>query len=211
MLNVSSSCLIFWFGDWIAGPVICAELQFIFNLHSKLITKDAVFQSDVGPYASDIFASKERGIEEKGMASRGGNRRLEINLLSATHLLNISALWAHMNTCFVGRGCVWEQNLCYCVSNAYTKTCQSYLSFTYRNWLESGIMAFSFSFSFQDSPMHKALFWVAMAVLQLDEVNLYSAGTALLEQNLHTLDSLRVFNDKVSKPSFSNQLWLIDN
>lgn len=45
--------------------------------------------------------------------------------------------------------------------------------------------------------MHKALFWVAMAVLQLDEVNLYSAGTALLEQNLHTLDSLRVFNDKV--------------
>lgn len=50
---------------------------------------------------------------------------------------------------------------------------------------------------FQDSPMHKALFWVAVAVLQLDEVNLYSAGTALLEQNLHTLDSLRVFNDKV--------------
>ncbi|CDQ85327.1 unnamed protein product [Oncorhynchus mykiss] len=49
----------------------------------------------------------------------------------------------------------------------------------------------------KDSPMHKALFWVAVAVLQLDEVNLYSAGTALLEQNLHTLDSLRVFNDKV--------------
>lgn len=45
--------------------------------------------------------------------------------------------------------------------------------------------------------MHKALFWVAIAVLQLDEVNLYSAGTALLEQNLHTLDSLHVFNDKV--------------
>lgn len=45
--------------------------------------------------------------------------------------------------------------------------------------------------------MHKALFWVAVAVLQLDEVNLYSAGTALMEQNLHTLDSLRVFNDKV--------------
>ena len=51
---------------------------------------------------------------------------------------------------------------------------------------------------FQDSPMHEALFWVAVAVLQLDEVNLYSAGTALLEQNLHTLDNLRVFNDKVS-------------
>ena len=49
--------------------------------------------------------------------------------------------------------------------------------------------------------MHKALFWVAVAVLQLDEVNLYSAGTALLEQNLHTLDSLRVFNDKVLNKS----------
>ncbi|KAG2458844.1 NF1 protein, partial [Polypterus senegalus] len=48
----------------------------------------------------------------------------------------------------------------------------------------------------KDSPLHKALFWVAIAVLQLDEVNLYSAGTALLEQNLHTLDSFRVFNDK---------------
>lgn len=47
--------------------------------------------------------------------------------------------------------------------------------------------------------MHKALFWVAVAVLQLDEVNLYSAGTALLEQNLHTLDSMRVFNDKVRR------------
>lgn len=46
--------------------------------------------------------------------------------------------------------------------------------------------------------MHKALFWVAVAVLQLDEVNLYSAGTALLEQNLHTLDTMRVFNDKVN-------------
>lgn len=48
--------------------------------------------------------------------------------------------------------------------------------------------------------MHKALFWVAVAVLQLDEVNLYSAGTALLEQNLHTLDNMRVFNDKVKPP-----------
>lgn len=55
----------------------------------------------------------------------------------------------------------------------------------------------------QDSPLHKALFWVAVAVLQLDEVNLYSAGSALLEQNLHTLDSLRVFNDKVSWLSVS--------
>ncbi|XP_044286035.1 neurofibromin isoform X4 [Varanus komodoensis] len=54
----------------------------------------------------------------------------------------------------------------------------------------------------KDSPMHKALFWVAIAVLQLDEVNLYSAGTALLEQNLHTLDNLRVFNDKSPEEVF---------
>ncbi|XP_048119775.1 neurofibromin isoform X1 [Alosa alosa] len=54
----------------------------------------------------------------------------------------------------------------------------------------------------KDSPMHRALFWVAVAVLQLDEVNLYSAGTALLEQNLHTLDSLRVFNDKSPEEVF---------
>ncbi|XP_059931163.1 neurofibromin isoform X1 [Gadus macrocephalus] len=54
----------------------------------------------------------------------------------------------------------------------------------------------------KESPMHKALFWVAVAVLQLDEVNLYSAGTALLEQNLHTLDTLRVFNDKSPEEVF---------
>ncbi|XP_072099532.1 neurofibromin isoform X2 [Mobula birostris] len=54
----------------------------------------------------------------------------------------------------------------------------------------------------KDSNMHKALFWVAVAVLQLDEVNLYSAGTALLEQNLHTLDSLKVFNDKSPEEVF---------
>lgn len=53
--------------------------------------------------------------------------------------------------------------------------------------------------------MHKALFWVAMAVLQLDEVNLYSAGTALLEQNLHTLDILRVFNDKVRQETYQGK------
>ncbi|XP_048468774.1 neurofibromin isoform X1 [Rhincodon typus] len=54
----------------------------------------------------------------------------------------------------------------------------------------------------KDSNMHKALFWVAVAVLQLDEVNLYSAGTALLEQNLHTLDSLKVFNEKSPEEVF---------
>ncbi|XP_047191389.1 neurofibromin isoform X2 [Scophthalmus maximus] len=54
----------------------------------------------------------------------------------------------------------------------------------------------------KESPMHKALFWVAVAVLQLDEVNLYSAGTALLEQNLHTLDTMRIFNDKSPEEVF---------
>uniref|UniRef100_A0AAY5LD07 Neurofibromin n=1 Tax=Esox lucius TaxID=8010 RepID=A0AAY5LD07_ESOLU len=54
----------------------------------------------------------------------------------------------------------------------------------------------------KDSPMHKAVFWVAVAVLQLDEVSLFSAGTALLEQNLHTLDTLRVFNDKSPEEVF---------
>ncbi|KAM6970361.1 neurofibromin-like [Aplochiton taeniatus] len=54
----------------------------------------------------------------------------------------------------------------------------------------------------RESPMHKALFWVAVAVLQLDEVNLYSAGTAMLEQNLHTLDTLHAFDDKSPEQLF---------
>ncbi|KAF5281228.1 hypothetical protein FQR65_LT14821 [Abscondita terminalis] len=47
-----------------------------------------------------------------------------------------------------------------------------------------------------ESPIHKALFWVATSVLQLDEASLYAAGLALLEQNLHTLDSQGTFDDK---------------
>ncbi|KYB29814.1 Neurofibromin-like Protein [Tribolium castaneum] len=47
-----------------------------------------------------------------------------------------------------------------------------------------------------ESPIHKALFWVATSVLQLDEVSLYASGLALLEQNLHTLDSQGIFEDK---------------
>ncbi|XP_068081132.1 neurofibromin [Anabrus simplex] len=47
-----------------------------------------------------------------------------------------------------------------------------------------------------ESPIHKALFWVAISVLQLDEASLYAAGLALLEQNLHTLDSQKTFNQK---------------
>lgn len=45
-----------------------------------------------------------------------------------------------------------------------------------------------------ESPMHRALFWVAICILQLDEVTLYAAGLALLEQNLHTLSSQSLFD-----------------
>ena len=45
------------------------------------------------------------------------------------------------------------------------------------------------------------LFWVAVSVLQLDEVQLYAAGLALLEQNLHTLDILGLFNEQVRAAS----------
>ncbi|KAF2884403.1 hypothetical protein ILUMI_21782, partial [Ignelater luminosus] len=47
-----------------------------------------------------------------------------------------------------------------------------------------------------ESPIHRALFWVATSVLQLDEASLYAAGLALLEQNLHTLDSQGIFDEK---------------
>ncbi|VVC97441.1 unnamed protein product [Leptidea sinapis] len=47
-----------------------------------------------------------------------------------------------------------------------------------------------------ESPIHKALFWVSVSVLQLDEPTLYAAGLALLEQNLHTLDSQGQFENK---------------
>lgn len=49
-----------------------------------------------------------------------------------------------------------------------------------------------------DSPIHKSIFWVAVSVLQLNETNLYAVGLALLEQNLHTLDSQGIFDDTVS-------------
>ena len=44
-----------------------------------------------------------------------------------------------------------------------------------------------------ESPIHKALFWVAISILQLDEIILYASGLSLLEQNLHTLDSQNMF------------------
>ncbi|CAL4124079.1 unnamed protein product, partial [Meganyctiphanes norvegica] len=48
----------------------------------------------------------------------------------------------------------------------------------------------------QESPIHCALFWVAVSVLQLDEVSLYASGLSLLEQNLHTLESQGSFDNK---------------
>lgn len=49
----------------------------------------------------------------------------------------------------------------------------------------------------QESPIHRALFWVAISVLQLDDITLYAAGLALLEQNLHTLSSQGAFEKTV--------------
>ncbi len=45
----------------------------------------------------------------------------------------------------------------------------------------------------QESPIHKSLFWVAISILQLDEIALYASGLALLEQNLLTLESQGAF------------------
>lgn len=46
------------------------------------------------------------------------------------------------------------------------------------------------------SPIHRYLFWIATSVLELDEASLYASGLALLEQNLHTLDSQGTFDEK---------------
>jgi neurofibromin 1 len=45
-----------------------------------------------------------------------------------------------------------------------------------------------------ESPIHKALFWVSISILQLDEIQLYASGLALLEQNLLTLESQGAFD-----------------
>uniref|UniRef100_A0A1I8IS60 CRAL-TRIO domain-containing protein n=1 Tax=Macrostomum lignano TaxID=282301 RepID=A0A1I8IS60_9PLAT len=42
-----------------------------------------------------------------------------------------------------------------------------------------------------NSPIHKHIFWIALCVLQLDEVSLYAAGLALLEQSLDNLSIIR--------------------
>ncbi|KPM02360.1 neurofibromin-like protein [Sarcoptes scabiei] len=50
-----------------------------------------------------------------------------------------------------------------------------------------------------ESRIHRALFWIAISVLQLDEISLYASGLALLEQNLHTLDSSSTFDNNCLK------------
>lgn len=50
-----------------------------------------------------------------------------------------------------------------------------------------------------ESPIHRSLFWIAISVLQLDEISLYASGLALLEQNLHTLDSFGTFDSNTLK------------
>lgn len=56
----------------------------------------------------------------------------------------------------------------------------------------------------KDSSIQKALFWVAIAVLQLDDVTLYTAGLALLEQNLHSLNLHGIFDTDVRLTIFAN-------
>ncbi|XP_014223009.1 neurofibromin isoform X2 [Trichogramma pretiosum] len=46
-----------------------------------------------------------------------------------------------------------------------------------------------------DSSIHRYIFWVATSVLQLDDAALYACGLALLEQNLHMLDSQGIFDN----------------
>ena len=39
------------------------------------------------------------------------------------------------------------------------------------------------------SSLHKFMFWIAISILQLEDASLYASGLALLEQNLHTLET----------------------
>ena len=48
----------------------------------------------------------------------------------------------------------------------------------------------------KESPIHRALFWVAISILQLDEDSLYASGLAFLEQNLLTLESHGTFDEE---------------
>ncbi|CAF3023543.1 unnamed protein product [Rotaria sp. Silwood2] len=46
-----------------------------------------------------------------------------------------------------------------------------------------------------ESNIHKFMFWIALSMLQLEETQLYASGLALLEQNLHTLDHMFLFEN----------------
>jgi len=63
----------------------------------------------------------------------------------------------------------------------------------------------------QDSPIHRHLFWVAVSVLQLDEVSLYAAGLALIEQNLHMLDSMNLFQNQVRNSSLASYVPCVES
>jgi len=47
-----------------------------------------------------------------------------------------------------------------------------------------------------------------VSVLQLDEVSLYAAGLALIEQNLHMLDSMNLFESQARQFSVKVQTRL---
>lgn len=49
----------------------------------------------------------------------------------------------------------------------------------------------------QESTVHGFLFWIGVSVLQLENEQLFETGLALIEQNLHILDSHGVFDQKV--------------
>jgi len=61
-----------------------------------------------------------------------------------------------------------------------------------------GMQIILISLFLQESPIHRALFWVAISILQIDDPGLYAAGLSLMEQNIHTLNSIGAFKEKVA-------------
>ena len=47
-----------------------------------------------------------------------------------------------------------------------------------------------------ETQIHKALFWVAVYILQFDEISLYVSGLALLEQNPQSLDCHNIYENQ---------------
>ena len=45
------------------------------------------------------------------------------------------------------------------------------------------------------SSLHRFMFWIAISILQLEDASLYAAGLALLEQNLHTMESHSILDN----------------